>query len=87
MPLAASHRVDVRNKPAFLRRTMSELSGDARLSLEGDLSRCRFSSEVLIGQDETPVLTRGTIWPRQDFVVLRLRAETVEPIFMQVMAA
>jgi len=82
-----SHRLDVRDRPEFLHRLMVELAGNAQLSLEGDLSRCRFTDDVVIAHDETPTLKRNTIAPKQDFVVLRLTPETVDPIFNQVMAA
>lgn len=87
MTLKVSHRLDVRDRPEFLRRLMVELAGNAQLSLEGDLSRCRFIDDVVITRDETPTLKRNTIAPKQDFVVLRLTPETVDPIFKQVMAA
>jgi hypothetical protein len=87
MTLKVSHLLDVRDKAGFLHRLMVELAGNARLSLEGDLSRCRFTDDVVIARDETPTLKRNTIAPKQDFVVLRLTPETVEPIFKRVMAA
>jgi hypothetical protein len=82
-----SHNPVVRDKPGFLRRLMEELAGDARMSLEGDLSQCRLGEDIIVGRDETHVLKRNTLSPRQDFVVLRLTPETVAPIFKQVMAA
>jgi hypothetical protein len=33
--------------------------------------------------DETQVLKRNTLWPKQDFVVLPLEAEMVGPIMAQ----
>jgi len=66
---------------------MEELAGNAQLSLEGDLSRCRFTDDVVVAREETPTLKRNTIAPKQDLVVLRLTPETVDPIFKQVMAA
>ena len=87
MTLKVSHLLDVRDKPGFLHRLMVELAGNARLSLEGDLSSCRFTDDVVIARDETPTLKRNTIAPKQNFVVLRLTPETVDPIFKQVMAA
>lgn len=82
-----SHSVNVRDKPGFLHRLMIEMAGDATMSLEGDLSRCRFTDDVVLSHDETNMLKRNTITPKQDFIVLRLRPETVAPIFKQVMAA
>lgn len=57
------------------------------MSLEGNLSRCRFADEVVTGHEETAVLRRSTLEPVYDFVVLRLTPETREQIFAQVMAA
>jgi hypothetical protein len=88
MPDAPSHWPDVRDKPAFLRRMMSELAGDdTRMSLEGDLSRCWFPESLVLGRDELGPLRRGTLYPRQDFIVLRLTPEAVGPIFEQASAA
>lgn len=87
MTLNISHWVDVRDGSAFLHRLMVELAGNTQLSLEGDLSRCRFTDDVVMAHDETLTLKRNTIAPKQDFVVLRLTPETVDAIFKQVMAA
>src|SRR5262245_43183850 len=84
---AVYHWPDVRDKPAFLHRLMVEFAGEAHVSLEGDLSSCRFPDELVVARDETSVLKRGTLVPRQDFAVLRLTPETIEPIFEQVMTA
>jgi hypothetical protein len=78
-----SHLVDVRDRPAFLRRVMFELAGNAQMLLEGDLSRCHFSQDVIVTSDETAILKRNTIAPRQDFLVLRLTSETCGPIWGQ----
>jgi hypothetical protein len=81
------HRSVVHDKPGFLLRLMDELAGDARISLEGDLSHCRFSDDLIVSHDETDVLRRNTRWPRQDFVVVRLTPASAVPIFKQVMSA
>lgn len=82
-----NHWPDVRDKPGFLRRLMEEFAGGGTMSLEGDLSRCSFPDGVVLGREEGEVLKRNTLYPRQDFVVLRLEPETVAPIFKQVVAA
>jgi hypothetical protein len=82
-----SHWLNVRDKPGFLHRLMAELAGDARISLEGDLSRCRFPDDLVVGREEAGLLKRNTLVPRQEFVVLRLTPEAVAPIFHEVMAA
>jgi hypothetical protein len=66
---------------------MVELAGNAQMSIEGDLSRCRFTDDVILTSDETAILKRNTTAPRQDFAVLRLTYQTVDPIYKQVMAA
>ena len=66
---------------------MVELAGDARMSLEGDLSRCQLSDSIIVTRDETAILKRNTVVPIQDFVVLRLEPDTVPTIFKQVMVA
>jgi hypothetical protein len=66
---------------------MEVFAGGGHMALEGDLSRCNFADEVVVGREEVDVLKRNTLHPRQDFVVLRLEPETVAPIFKQVMVA
>lgn len=83
----ASHQLEVRKKTEFLRRMLVELAGNAHLSLEGDLSHCHFADDLILSQDETKILKRNTLAPKQDFVVLRLDPETVDSIFEQVTAA
>jgi hypothetical protein len=82
-----SHWPNVRDKPGFLHRLMVELAGDALISLEGDVSHCRFPDDLLVSREKQPVVTGTTPEPVQELVVLRLALETVEPIFKQVMAA
>ncbi len=82
-----THWLIVRDRPGFLHRMMVELAGNAQLSLEGNLSRCRFSDDLVITRDETSILRRNTTAPKQDFVVLRLAPDTVEPILKQALAA
>jgi hypothetical protein len=66
---------------------MVELAGNARISLEGDLSRCHFVDDLIVTHEEIGTLKRNTAVPRQDFVVLRLTPETIAPIVQQVSAA
>lgn len=51
---------------------MEELAGDAHISFEGDFRGLRLLSTPVASQEETPVLRRATVWPKQDFVVLPL---------------
>ena len=82
-----THRIDVRDKPGFLHRLMVELAGDARMSLEGDLSKCHFVDDHVVSREEKGVLKRSTPSPRLDFVIVKLEPDTVRPVFDQVMAA
>jgi hypothetical protein len=84
--IVVNHWPDVRDKPAFLRRLIDEFAG-GRLSLEGDLSRCDFPAEVVLGRDEDGMLRRNTLAPRQDFVILRLDPAAAAAIFRQILAA
>ena len=84
--MSTSHWVDVRDKPAFLRRLMRELAGDARLSLEGDLRDCAFDSDQVATREEQGLLKRNTLSPRLDFVILHLAPSDVESIFSKVSA-
>jgi hypothetical protein len=65
---------------------MEEFVG-GRMSLEGDLSRCAFPNAIVIGREEVGILKRNTLWPRQDFVVLRLEPDTIPRIVKEVRAA
>ena len=57
------------------------------MSVEGDRSRCRFTDDLVLSRDAIGTLNRNTIWPRLDFIVLRLEPETVAPILKQAMSA
>jgi hypothetical protein len=65
---------------------MREFSG-GQMSLEGDLSKCKFADEMVVARDEIGLLKRSTLYPRQDFVVIRLEPENIAPIFKEVLAA
>lgn len=69
-----------RDKPGLLVSMMRHLVGDARISFEGDLSRCSFPSSLNPSSEETPILRRHTSYPMQDFVVLPMKPESVRPI-------
>ncbi len=61
---------------------MEELAGDAHISFEGDFRGLRLLRMPDASQEETPVLKRATVWPKQDFVVLPL-----EPSMSQTIAS
>lgn len=64
--------------------TLQQLAGAAFVSFEGDLSGTALSGALGASGDETKTLKRNTLWPKQDFVVLPLEAETVVPIMAAV---
>jgi hypothetical protein len=74
----------VRDKRRFLAAALAELAGVAQVSFEGDLSSTSLSAVAGASSDETQVLKRNTLWPKQDFVVLPLEAEMVGPIMAAV---
>lgn len=57
----------VRDKRRFLAAAL-EVVGDAQVSFEGDLSSTTLSDVPGASSDETQVLKRNTLWPKQDFV-------------------
>jgi len=71
--------INVRDKPAFLRRMMMELSGDAEVSFEGDLSSFDFPAG-LTDSSESESLRRATISPEMDFLRCPLTETSVASI-------
>jgi hypothetical protein len=69
-----------RDKAGLLTHMMRFLAGNARVSFEGNLSRCQFPQAIGSSGEEDSILRRQTIWPRQDFIVLPLEHDTIRPI-------
>ena len=69
-----------RDKPGLLTHMMRLLAGDARISFEGDLSRCNFPESVPHISEQQSILKRQTITPDLDFISLALEPETIRPI-------
>ena len=65
---------------------MVEFAG-GRMSLEGDLSKCKFTDDLSVAREAVGLLKRQTLYPRQDFVVLRLEPATIAPIFRKIVTA
>jgi hypothetical protein len=59
---------------------MEEFAGGAHISFEGDLSALRLTSVPGASQEETGVLKRNTLWPKQDFIILPLEPSTSKTI-------
>jgi hypothetical protein len=58
-----------------------------RMSLEGDLSKCKFTDEMVTARDEVGLLKRNTLYPREDFIVLHLSPANIAPMFKELLAA
>ena len=83
MPTDA-HLYKIRDKRRFLIAAMRELAGTARISFEGDLSATAVAHLAGASADETEILKRNTLWPKQDFVVLPLETDLVGAIIAAV---
>jgi hypothetical protein len=68
----------------FLAAALAELAGVAQVSFEGNLSSTSLFNLAGASSDETQVLKRNTLWPKQDFVALPLEADMVGPIMAAV---
>lgn len=73
-------RWKIRDKRRFLIALLTELAGDAYVSFEGELSCVAVSRLPGASGEETSILKRNTLWPRQDFVVLPLESDNVQAI-------
>ncbi len=74
-----------KNKAAFLEAMMEALQGNAHISFEGNLSKCDFSKIPGASSQETEVLTRTTLIPELDFIVLPLANGNIPLILEQVL--
>ena len=74
-------RWKVRAKNRFLHRILQELAGKAWVSFEGGPSVLGLMQVPGAGIEETPVLRRSTIAPRQNLVIVPLTHDTIEPIW------
>ena len=75
--MAKIFRVHVKKPIEFMDAVLRAYAGETRLSLEGDLAALGHDPWPGAGRDETAVLKRSTISPRQDFLVVPLGPETV----------
>src|SRR5690349_1801149 len=74
----AQHSLNVRYRPELLFAMMETLAGDATsISFEGQLAKSELFAVAGATFDETPVLRRGTLWPKEDFVVFPLTFATL----------
>lgn len=70
----------IRDKRKFIVAAMTELAGNAHLSLEGDLHDMPILNLAGVSGVETSILKRNTLWPLQDFVVLPLEPDLIKTI-------
>lgn len=75
-----TYNLEVRRPVPFMCALIDAFCGDAHLSLEGDLSKLRWSQPVEPNLCISAVLRRQTAEPKQDYVVLPLEPETVAEI-------
>ena len=64
----------VKRRTDLLLALIQQLTGDARISFEGDLQDLRILNLPGASHDETVVLKRNTTWPKQDFAVVPVTA-------------
>ena len=74
----------IRDKRRFLIAAMTELAGAAHVSFEGDLSATRIANSPGASSEETQVLKRNTLRPKQEFFILPLEADLVTAIISAV---
>ena len=73
-------RWKIQDEREFLVAAMTELAGNAHLSLEGDLSATKVFQLPGTSVDETAILKRNTTWPAQDFWVVPLETDLIKAI-------
>ena len=61
-----------KDRRQLLLAILEHCKGDSLASFEGDLSKLSLANLEGASLDETVSLKRGTLWPKQDFVVLPL---------------
>lgn len=71
-----------KNRLVLVQSLVHALCGDAHISLEGDLSRCREDLTAIRGASgqETTILKMNTLSPAHDFIVLPLETDTLDAI-------
>jgi hypothetical protein len=75
------HGWKVRNKNQFLSRVMEALAGNATISFEGGTSILGLSAIPGAQEEESSVLKRNTLAPRQTFLIVPLEPATLTAIW------
>jgi hypothetical protein len=74
-------KLDTRNRPGVLISMMHALAAeDSWISFEGRLAHTELARMERVVYEESGVLKRGTLWPKQDFLVLPLAPQNVAAI-------
>jgi hypothetical protein len=78
--VATSESWQVLDKQRLFRLVMKELAGSAHVSFEGNLHGLRLLDIPRASEQETDALKRSAAWPKQDFVVVPLEADSIAAI-------
>ncbi len=70
---------------ALFERLLDRFCGNAHISFEGDLSKCDLRRIQVVSREPLGVLRSNTLYPKLDFVILPLEAETIEILKRQVL--
>jgi len=71
----------IREKNRFVSILMEGMAGDAHISFEGGTSILGLATVDGAAQEETSVLRRNTLQPRQNFIIVPLESETLPDIW------
>jgi len=66
---------------------MDEIAGDAHISFEGNLHDLPLFALPGGSEEETDSLKRNTSWPKQDFVIVPLEADSIGTILAAIRGA
>ena len=80
------HSVEALDKLRFMREAMGLLPGGL-MSLEGKLGKLRVDDRLVVSRAPVGKLRRDTLWPRQQFAVIRLEPASLDHILQGVAAA
>ncbi len=79
------YRLTVRRPIKLMEALLDVFGTGARLSLEGDLSKCNLRGIPVLSTEPSGVLVRHTLSPRQDFVIILLDETTKDQIKRQIL--
>jgi hypothetical protein len=79
------YRLEVKKSVELVKAVIELFSGNAHLSLEGQLKGKDFSFVEGIVTEPNEILKRNTLEPQQDFVILPVEVETKEVIKQKIL--